>query len=66
MDRMKEKIAAGRALDLVEQMLQAGVMDSAKGWQPIEHGPPQGAVVGAVVSALLSLPVYRRPRRDLA
>jgi hypothetical protein len=66
MDRMKEKIAAGRALDLVEQMLHAGVMDSAKGWQPIEQGPPQGAVVGAVVSALLSLPVYRRPRRDLA
>jgi len=45
MDRIKEKIADGRVLDLVEQMLQAGVMDSAKGWQPTEQGTPQGAVV---------------------
>jgi hypothetical protein len=26
-------------------MLQAGVMDSAKGWQPTEQGTPQGAVI---------------------
>jgi len=32
-------------LNLVEQMLQAGVMDSAKGWQPTQQGTPQGAVV---------------------
>ncbi len=45
MDRIREKIADGRVLKLLEQMLQAGVMDSAKGWQPTEQGTPQGAVM---------------------
>jgi RNA-directed DNA polymerase len=40
MQRMGEKIGDGRVLKLVEQMLQAGVMDSAKGWQPTEQGTP--------------------------
>ena len=35
---IKEKIADGRVLELVEQMLHAGVMESAKGWQPTEQG----------------------------
>jgi RNA-directed DNA polymerase len=51
MDRVREKIADGRVLTLLEQMLQAGVMDSVKGWQPTEQGTPQGA---GVVSPLLS------------
>ena len=38
MDRIREKIADGRVLNLVEQMLQAEVMDSAKGWQPTNKG----------------------------
>ena len=50
MDRIREKIADGRVLNLVEQMLQAGVMDSAKGWQPTEQGTPQGAVVSPLLS----------------
>src|SRR5258708_7519382 len=50
MDRIREKIADGRVLELVEQMLQAGVMDSAKGWQPTEQGTPQGAVVSPLLS----------------
>jgi len=50
MDRVREKIADGRVLRLLEQMLQAGVMDSAKGWQPTEKGTPQGAVVSPLLS----------------
>ena len=50
MDRMREKIADGRVLTLIEQMLQAGVMDSVKGWQPTEQGTPQGAVVSPLLS----------------
>ena len=50
MDRVREKIADGRVLRLLEQMLQAGVMDSAKGWQPTEQGTPQGAVVSPLLS----------------
>jgi RNA-directed DNA polymerase len=45
MKRVKEKIADGRVLELIDQMLQAGVMDSAKGWQPTEQGTPQGAPI---------------------
>jgi hypothetical protein len=45
-----EKIADGRVLKLLEQMLQAGVMDSAKGWQPTEQGTPQGAVISPMLS----------------
>ena len=50
MRRIKEKIADGRVLELVEQMLHAGVMESAKGWQPTEQGTPQGAVVSPLLS----------------
>ncbi len=50
MERIKEKIADGRVLKLLEQMLQAGVMDTVKGWQPTEQGTPQGAVVSPLLS----------------
>jgi RNA-directed DNA polymerase len=50
MERIKEKIADGRVLKLVEQMLHAGVMESAKGWQPTDKGTPQGAVVSPLLS----------------
>jgi RNA-directed DNA polymerase len=50
MERIRKKIGDGRVLKLLEQMLQAGVMDSAKGWQPTEQGTPQGAVVSPLLS----------------
>jgi RNA-directed DNA polymerase len=50
MERIGEKIADGRVLKLVEQMLGAGVMDSVKGWQPTEQGTPQGAVISPLLS----------------
>jgi RNA-directed DNA polymerase len=50
MERVGEKIADGRVLKLVEQMLGAGVMDSVKGWQPTEQGTPQGAVISPLLS----------------
>ena len=50
MERIQEKIADGRVLKLLEQMLQAGVMDTIKGWQPTEQGTPQGAVVSPLLS----------------
>jgi len=52
MERIREKIADGRVLKLLERMLQAGVMDSAKGWQPTEEGTPQGAVISPLLSNL--------------
>ena len=52
MERIQEKIADGRVLELVEQMLHAGVMESAKGWQPTEQGTPQGAVMTPLTLAI--------------
>jgi RNA-directed DNA polymerase len=50
MERIKEKIADSRVLSLIEGMLQAGVMDSIKGWQTTKQGSPQGAVISPLLS----------------
>jgi RNA-directed DNA polymerase len=50
LERVGEKIADSRVLDLIEGMLKAGVMDSLKGWQPTEQGSPQGAVISPLLS----------------
>jgi len=50
MERVGEKIADSRVLSLIEGMLQAGVMDSTKGWQATEQGSPQGAVISPLLS----------------
>ena len=50
MARVGERIADSRVLNLIKGMLQAGVMDSLKGWQPTEQGSPQGAVISPLLS----------------
>jgi RNA-directed DNA polymerase len=50
MERIGEKIADSRVLNLIKRMLQAGVMDSMKGWQPTKQGSPQGAVISPMLS----------------
>ena len=50
LEGLREKIADGRVLELIEQMLGAGVLDSVKGWLPTEQGTPQGAVVSPLLS----------------
>ena len=50
MERVGEKIADSRVLKLIEGMLQAGVIDSMKGWQSTEQGSPQGAVISPLLS----------------
>lgn len=50
MERVGEKIADSRVLNLIKAMLQAGVMDSLKGWQATEQGSPQGAVISPLLS----------------
>ena len=50
MERVGEKIADGKVLQLIEGMLQAGVMDSVKGWQATKQGSPQGAVISPLLS----------------
>jgi len=50
MERVGEKIADSRVLNLIRAMLRVGVMDSMKGWQPSEQGSPQGAVISPLLS----------------
>lgn len=49
MERLKERIADGRVLSLIESFLKAGIMDGLKQWTP-EAGAPQGAVLSPLLS----------------
>lgn len=47
---VREKIADGRLLALLEKFLRQGVMDTASGWQATETGTPQGAVISPLLA----------------
>jgi len=47
--RLKEKIADGPVLSLIEKFLKASVMDGVSQWTP-EAGAPQGAVLSPLLS----------------
>ena len=49
MDRLKEKIADGRVLSLIEAFLRTGIQEGATTWTP-ETGAPQGAVLSPLLS----------------
>lgn len=55
MKRIAERVADGRVLDLIQQYLQARIMEGLK-----EHHPAGGAPQGAVLSPLLSN-IYLNP-----
>lgn len=49
---IKERVADGRVLALMERFLRAGVMEEAKGWHPTERGTPQGGVISPLLANL--------------
>jgi RNA-directed DNA polymerase len=49
MERVEEKVADGRVLELLRAFLRQGVMETAKGWSP-EEGTPQGAVISPLLA----------------
>lgn len=49
MARLKEKIADGSLLSLIESFLKASIMDGLEEWTP-EAGAPQGAVLSPLLS----------------
>jgi RNA-directed DNA polymerase len=49
MARLKDKIADGPVLSLIESFLKAGIMDGMAEWTPVS-GAPQGAVLSPLLS----------------
>jgi RNA-directed DNA polymerase len=49
LNRLREKIADGRVLSLIERFLQANVIDGLDQWTP-KSGAPQGAVLSPLLS----------------
>lgn len=56
MDRIKEKIADGKVLTLIEQFLKAKIMEDFKEWEP-GSGCPQGAVLSPLLSNIYLHPL---------
>jgi RNA-directed DNA polymerase len=50
MKLLEEQIADTAVLTLIRKMLQQGVMETGKGWQPTAKGTPQGAVVSPLLA----------------
>ncbi len=54
--RVKEKVADGAVLALIEAYLHQGVLEETKWWQP-EAGTPQGAVISPLLSNIYLNPL---------
>jgi RNA-directed DNA polymerase len=57
-----QRVADGRVLTLIEQMLTAGYMEKGRKF-PTPHGTPQGGVVSPLLSNILLTPFDREMRR---
>lgn len=55
MERVREQIADGRVLDLIEGCLRQGVMEGMKRWDPAT-GTPQGAVISPLLANIFLNP----------
>jgi RNA-directed DNA polymerase len=49
LNRIEEKVADGRVLELIRKYLKQGVLEEMREWQP-ESGTPQGAVISPLLS----------------
>jgi RNA-directed DNA polymerase len=56
LSRVRERIADGRVLRLIETFLKAGIFDGLKEWEP-EAGTPQGAVLSPLLSNIYLNPL---------
>lgn len=52
MGLVREKVADGLVLDLLEGYLKQGVINELKDWDPTEEGTPQGAVISPLLANL--------------
>ena len=54
---VKQRVADGRVLALVESFLNAGVLEESQGWQPTGRGTPQGGVISPLLANLCLNPL---------
>ena len=47
---LRQRVADGGVLALVESFLRAGVLEEARGWQATERGTPQGGVISPLLA----------------
>jgi RNA-directed DNA polymerase len=59
LERVRERVADGRVLQLIEAFLKAHILDGLKRWEP-ETGTPQGAVVSPLLSNIYLNPLDHR------
>lgn len=52
-----QQISDGAVLEMIQQLLSKGVMESGKGWQPTEKGTPQGAVLSPLLANIYLNPL---------
>jgi RNA-directed DNA polymerase len=57
LERVREHIADGPVLRLIENYLKAGVLEGLRGWQPSTSGTPQGAVISPLLANLYLNPL---------
>lgn len=63
MDRLKDKIADGPVLSLIEKFLKASILEESSQWTP-ETGAPQGAVLSPLLSNVYLDPLDHRMARE--
>jgi len=54
---LRQRVADGRVLALVESFLRAGVMEETRGWQATARGTPQGGVISPLLANLYLNPL---------
>ncbi len=54
---VKQRVADGRVLALLERFLKAGVLETGRDWKPTECGTPQGAVISPLLANLYLNPL---------
>lgn len=57
LERVGEKVADQRVVELIEKFLKQGVMETGKGWAPTETGTPQGAVMSPLLANIYLNPL---------
>jgi RNA-directed DNA polymerase len=64
---IQQRIVDGSILAVLEQCLEAGVLEELKDWQPTERGTPQGAVISPMLANLYLNPLdHEMDRRGWA